>query len=272
MKKFVSVSGGKDSTATALLLWERGENFELIWADTGAELPENYWIVPRLAQLVQKPLHVVSNGTFFQWLQYQGYFLPGARLKWCTRILKQEPMDHYLAKLEIPIEVNQGIRADEPKRVRSNNIYRPGCKNLCSRYPLYEAGFGKKEVIDICLKYDLLNPVYAWRSSVSCFCCPLQRKGDWQGLLRHYPNLFAVAEEWERQSIATSAYYGRSHYTWNNEYALEELRKWGGRDPSRHTKAQLRKQAYALHNLCNGTLWSCPELKEADYDPKRSGS
>ena len=77
MRKFVSVSGGKDSTATALLLWERKEDFELIWADTGAELPENYWIVPRLAQLIQKPLHVVSNGTFFQWLVKKGYFLPG---------------------------------------------------------------------------------------------------------------------------------------------------------------------------------------------------
>jgi 3'-phosphoadenosine 5'-phosphosulfate sulfotransferase (PAPS reductase)/FAD synthetase len=261
LRKFVSVSGGKDSTATALLLWERGEDFDLIWADTGAELPENYWIIPRLAQLIGKPLHVVSNGTFFQWLQKQGYFLPGPKLKWCTRILKQEPMDHYLAAFEVPIEVNQGIRADEPKRVRSNNIYRPGCKNLVSRYPLYEAGYGKKEVIDLCLKYDLLNPVYAWRSSVSCFCCPLQRKADWQGLMKHHPELYAVAEEWEQQSARTSIAAAKgTRYSWNDGYTLAELREWGGRCPSRLTNEQLQQRAYATHGLCNGTLWENTEL------------
>jgi 3'-phosphoadenosine 5'-phosphosulfate sulfotransferase (PAPS reductase)/FAD synthetase len=37
---YVSLSGGADSTALAILLKERGEEFEMVFADTGAELPE----------------------------------------------------------------------------------------------------------------------------------------------------------------------------------------------------------------------------------------
>lgn len=258
--EFVSVSGGKDSTACALLLWERGVDFELIWADTGAELPENYWIVPRLAQLVRKPLNVVSNGTFFQWLNQYNYLLPGNVRRWCTRILKQEPMNAFIKSLNLPepVIMNNGIRTDEPKR------YHPleyDTKYQTIQYPLYEAGYGKKEVIDLCLKYDLLNPVYEWRSSVSCFCCPMQRKGDWQGLLQHHPELFAVAEEWECQSCRVNEEQCLSkRFYWNDEYSLSELRKRGGRNPSRPTKAQLKKQSYAIHGLNNGTLWSNQEL------------
>lgn len=259
MRKFVSVSGGKDSTATALLLWERKEDFELIWADTGAELPENYWIVPRLAQLVQKPLHVVSNGTFFQWLNHYNWLLPGKKIKWCTRILKQVPMDNFIKSLELPepVIMNTGIRLDEPKRYHpleyDNDLQ-------ITKYPLYEAGYGKKEVIDLCLKYDLFNPCYAWRSNVSCFCCPMQRKGDWHGLWQHHRELYAVAEEWERQSGLVNREMKSKDCTWNDDYSLEELRKWGGRDPSRPTKAQLKKRAYAIHNCNNGVLWENEEL------------
>jgi 3'-phosphoadenosine 5'-phosphosulfate sulfotransferase (PAPS reductase)/FAD synthetase len=74
-KKQVCVSGGSDSTALALLLWERGEDFEMAFADTGAELPEVYWLLPRLAQYVGKKLTVVSGGSFFQLLVQYGYML-----------------------------------------------------------------------------------------------------------------------------------------------------------------------------------------------------
>lgn len=62
IKKIVTVSGGADSTAVALLMYERGEDFELLFSDTGAELPEVYYLLPRLAETVGKPLHVVSGG------------------------------------------------------------------------------------------------------------------------------------------------------------------------------------------------------------------
>ena len=233
MRKFVSISGGADSTALALLLWERGEDFELIFADTGAEFPENYYIITRLQATIQKPLHVVSGGGFYHWLVKKDYMLPGPRKRWCTRILKQEPIDHFLASFDEEIEVCQGIRADEPRRVRSREVSRPGCKNLYNSYPLVEAGMCKKDVFELCKKYDLLNPVYKWRSNVSCFCCFFQRKSDWLGLLKHHPELYALAEQWEKQSYIMGKKKGLSRvFGWNQSYTLENLRRMAEKTPN----------------------------------------
>jgi 3'-phosphoadenosine 5'-phosphosulfate sulfotransferase (PAPS reductase)/FAD synthetase len=216
--KYVCVSGGADSTALALLLWLRGEDFEMVFADTGAELPEIYWFLPRLAQTVQKPLRVVSNGSFYQHLVTYGYLLPGPRLRWCTRLLKQVPQDKFFQTVGADT-VYIGIRADEPRRLHTNLKPRTGIHEF--RYPLAEAGMGKKDVKALCSKYDLLNPVYKWRSNVSCFCCFFQRASDWKGLLKHHPTLFSLAEEWERQAMRCT----EKGYTWRRGWTLEALRK-----------------------------------------------
>lgn len=181
--RYLSVSGGADSTATALLLWERGEDFEMVFSDTGAELPETYYMLSSLARKVNKRLTVVSNGSFFQWLTCYEYLLPSPFARWCTRILKQKPLDAICSKMSM------GIRADEPRRIRGKE------------YPLVDAGYGKKEVIELCSKHNLLNPVYKWRKTVSCFCCVFQNKFDWLGLWKHHPSLYTLAEQWERESM-----------------------------------------------------------------------
>jgi len=164
-KNIVAISGGADSTALALLLWERGEEFDLLFSDTGAEFPEAIWAVPQLAKRIERPLHIVSNGSFLSHLSEFGFLLPSWNIRWCTRRLKLIPQDSFC-------------------------------------------------------KYDLLNPLYRWRSNVSCFCCPLQRKGDWLGMLDHHPQLFALAEEWERMSIGSS----EGGFRWSKSWSLADLR------------------------------------------------
>jgi hypothetical protein len=209
--KYVCVSGGADSTAMALLMWERGEDFEMVFSDTGAELPETYWLLPRLAEKVGKKLNVVTNASFFQRLCFWGYFLPGPRTRWCTKELKQVPQDYFWESHETD-EVCVGIRADEHRRLYDRPKF---------RYPLAEAGYTKDLAKGICQKYDLLNPVYQWRTNVSCFCCFFQKKSDWTGLMIHHPSLYAITQEWERQSGLTS----KGRHTWNQAFSLEEFKK-----------------------------------------------
>lgn len=206
---YVHVSGGKDSTAMTILLHQQGVDFELVFADTGAEFPETYYMVGKLAKVLGKKLHVVSNGSFYEHLVARGYFLPGIRRRWCTQELKVIPLKHFCDKPENVIFI--GFRADEPQRAYGSKKLPWKCE---VRYPLMEAGLTKRDVITLCERYDLLNPLYPWRSNVSCFCCLFQRKSDWLGLLRNYPSLFALAEQWEELA-------GRS---FKDTYSLRELR------------------------------------------------
>lgn len=202
---FVSFSGGADSTALAIYLADKKVNFALLFADTGAELPETYWIVPRVAQALGKTLRVVSGPTFFQRLTARGFFLPNFAARWCTRELKVTPLD---AASGGPGNILVGICADEDHRMPN------------AQRPLVDAGISKRDARKLCESRGLLNPVYQWRSSCSCFCCPFQSPWDWRHLLTEHPDLYALAEEWERQSIASS----KNGHTWSERFSLRQLR------------------------------------------------
>ena len=237
--KYVAVSGGADSTALALLMHERGEEFEMVFADTGAELPETYYTLARLAHFLDKRLIVVNNGTFFHWLTNKGYLLPAVFCRWCTRLLKQQPQDAFFEKDPTAI-VYVGIRADESHRMApkcdpvSEQLTLAGGVQKHSRRtekpyvvgrPLVDAGYDKRDVMRLCEKYDLLNPVYSWRSNVSCFCCFFQKKSDWLGLLKHHPELYALAEQWEEMSSYWTQKMGAgARYTWREKGTLQGLR------------------------------------------------
>lgn len=219
---YVALSGGADSVATALLLHEKGEEFELVFSDTGAELPETYWVLPRVARATVgdiKKLNVVSSGGFFQHLVINGWMLPSVQVRWCTRLLKQKNQNEYF-KRTTPEWVAIGIRADEEHRATLKPV-----GDWEYRYPLIEAGMGRKDVEDLCKKYGLLSPAYEWRTNTSCFCCPFQRKNDWLGLLQNHPDLYAIAEDWENISIEMAEERGWKPFGWSQRWRLKDLRK-----------------------------------------------
>jgi hypothetical protein len=223
--RFVSMSTGQHSVALAIYLHLQGEDFEMVMADTGAELPESYWMAPRIARELDKKLHIVSAGTFWQHLSNQGYLLPSYQRRWCTRVLKQEPLRRFYAARTAQLGmwskdaiVSVGICADEADRMQPSATMNPGYPY---DRPLIEAGIDKAEAHRICERRGLLNPCYQWRSSCSCFCCPMQRKSDWLGLLVHHPELYALSEQWEAESNATTD----GGYTWVKNRTLGQLRE-----------------------------------------------
>jgi len=200
--QYVSFSGGCDSTALAIYLKDKGEEFELVFADTGAELPETYWIIPRVVRALGVKLNVVSGPTFFQQVAAFGYLLPSMQVRWCTRELKLKPLEAFPDLL-------LGICADEAHRMPNKPR------------PLVDAGITKAEARKLVEAADLLNPCYKWRSSCSCFCCPFQRVRDWRGLWTNHPDLYRAAEQWEEESCANSP----SKHTWMRGYGLRDLRE-----------------------------------------------
>ena len=90
MTTAVAFSGGKDSTAMALLMAEAGEDFVLLFTPAGNEPPELFAHIRRVAALVERPLIQPENRPLDFWINHH-QALPNSRMRWCTRAIKIEP-------------------------------------------------------------------------------------------------------------------------------------------------------------------------------------
>jgi 3'-phosphoadenosine 5'-phosphosulfate sulfotransferase (PAPS reductase)/FAD synthetase len=132
MKHIVTMSGGKDSTATLLhLLYDlKLENVEAVFCDTGHEAQLTYWYVVYLAhtvlpikritavmQQLRKDLDPNEPMDMLKLCKHKKRF-PGNMTRFCTTELKMKPIRTYLKKRmeEEPDEtfvLVNGIRAEE---------------------------------------------------------------------------------------------------------------------------------------------------------------
>ena len=111
-RHILSLSGGKDSTALAVYMRDKIPNMEYVFCDTGKELPETYEYLNKVeAFLGQSIIRLGSDFSFDHWLQVFSGFLPSARMRWCTRMLKLKPFEDFCGEDNIYSYV--GIRADE---------------------------------------------------------------------------------------------------------------------------------------------------------------
>ena len=204
MRHIVALSGGKDSTAMALVLAESEPTLELVFCDTGRELPEVYEYLAKVGTALKKPIKYVQYcGRDFDWyLREFKYYLPDSRNRWCTKHLKIIPFERYLGKQDCIVYI--GIRADED---RAGNY---GLRREVEyQYPLRDMGIDKEGVLKILSDYRVELPdYYKWRSTGGCWCCPFQRISDWAGLRYFHPELFTRAVDDEMESTAAGRQFG----------------------------------------------------------------
>lgn len=126
----ITYSGGKDSSATlSFVLWaiqtgkvSAPEDLIVLYADTGLELPPlaitAQATLKQVEQLGFTTLTVkapVENRLYVKMLGY-GYPYPTNRRRWCTRLLKKEPMEAALAQYAAEDSlVITGVRKGESK-------------------------------------------------------------------------------------------------------------------------------------------------------------
>lgn len=115
----LSVSGGKDSTATGLYLQELGIPFQAVHMATGWEHPDTDAYVRDYLPTVLGPITVLhgKHGGFADLVRHKGMF-PSRVRRFCTQELKVFPIRDYLASLHAQglDTVNAvGIRAAESK-------------------------------------------------------------------------------------------------------------------------------------------------------------
>jgi len=129
----VSVSGGKDSMATALWVKELGLHetnpVSYVYADTGWEHPDLTKYIDEVVRPMFAPdFHTVKSTKYpngMRDLIMAKSAFPSGRMRFCTTELKIVPIRAYLDTLENPINV-VGIRAQESHRRSKMDEFEPG--------------------------------------------------------------------------------------------------------------------------------------------------
>jgi len=226
-RHIVSLSGGKDSTALAIHLQEQALNVEYVFSDTDKELPETYEYLDKLeAYLGTEIVRLRSECGFDHWLEVYGGFLPSARMRWCTKMLKIRPFEMYIGDDDANLYI--GIRADE-----NRGGYQPYKTNIHPVYPFVMEGMTLDDIHSILERSGIGFPAYySWRSRSGCYFCFFQQKREWLGLKQHHPDLFEKAKWYEQEStrkkrsdIGSGKTLNDNRHTWNDDEYLYELEK-----------------------------------------------
>lgn len=123
VKHVLGISGGKDSAALAIYMKKKYPQLEVEYytCDTGHELDETYDLIDSLeSDLGTNIKRIVAaektseSSPFNHFLELYGGYLPSSTARWCTKKLKLEPFEKYMAS-DIPTISYVGIRGDEDR-------------------------------------------------------------------------------------------------------------------------------------------------------------
>lgn len=206
-RHIVALSGGKDSTAMALRLAEvEPRDYTYVCTPTGDESPDMLRHWESLGKLLSKPLiqltrtHEDGRLMTLDSLIEMFNALPNNRQRWCTRMLKIEPMIAFL-KANAPAIQYVGLRADEEER---KGIY---SAEVESDFPMRRWGWGIKEVIEYLAERKQRIP-----KRTDCLKCYDQRLHEWRDFYEQHFNKWVIAEGQEEKTQATFRSPSRDSY------------------------------------------------------------
>ena len=224
----VSCSGGKDSTALVLGMYERGMQVdEVIGCDEGYWWPEAREVFNKVGEITGFKMTMLEPDEEhrFDYLMYdkpitkgkregeKGYGWPNMLSRWCTTFCKARVIDKYLAPLKETHTVIQyiGIAADEAKRTQK---VAGVDMQLIKRYPLVDWGWTEKDCLNYCYAHGIdWGGLYKHFNRMSCWLCPLQGLTSIRKLYHYYP------EKWEQ----LKAMDDKAFNNWKVKYSVRDL-------------------------------------------------
>jgi 3'-phosphoadenosine 5'-phosphosulfate sulfotransferase (PAPS reductase)/FAD synthetase len=182
MKRFISFSGGVESTTMCILY---GKGATAIWCDTGAEHDLMYERIDN----VEKHLIDLHDGDFnlirvknekhngLEEYAMKSKYMPSGQARYCTRLFKIEPIDAFLSQ-QGDCELMIGFNADEEGRTGNLGL-KPNVKYT---YPLINDGLTRDDCEDV-LKLHGLHPnfpVYMLRGG--CRMCFFKSEKEYKAM------------------------------------------------------------------------------------------
>jgi 3'-phosphoadenosine 5'-phosphosulfate sulfotransferase (PAPS reductase)/FAD synthetase len=210
----VALSGGKDSTALAILLAEcEPRPYTYVCTPTGDELPEMFEHWRALGDRLGSRILPIMGGTLKSVIAAQG-MIPNHRARFCTRIIKIEPYRRWLKEQTAlgPVVSYVGLRSDEEGR--AGGAY-ADIDGVSMRFPLREWRMDEAAVLAALEQRNIIIP-----ARTDCARCYHQRIGEWWLLWRDHLDIFLDAEADEERLGHTYRTPGRD--TWPT--ALKDLR------------------------------------------------
>ena len=233
MKEYhiLSLSGGKDSTALAFFMKENMpeifEKLELVFYDTGCDLPETYDYLNKIEIFLKKKIIRVKPENSFEHLLSINRVLPSHFRRWCTVELKVRPSQKFIEeKLKKEgfgiVNLYIGIRKDEEHRKGVLLISDLEKSFVKPCYPFIENCIYKNDVKKILISTGIDYPsYYNYRSRNGCYFCFYQNAFDWLNLYKNHPDLFKKASDYEKFTRKGS----KRIFRWNEKYYLEDMIK-----------------------------------------------
>ncbi|USD58568.1 phosphoadenosine phosphosulfate reductase family protein [Vibrio sp. SCSIO 43155] len=177
---FLGVSGGADSSVLALVLAVKNPSlpFEAIFSDSGNEPEDVYEILDILSSRLNMKVTVAKpEKSLFEMIATNGY-LPSARQRWCTAMIKIRTFEDYLSgALENPetICVNAaGLRYDE--RDRKGLL---GIDRVESVHPFIDQKITREQVMRLGAELGVLSVAYfRGKSRSGCLNCFFQSRQE----------------------------------------------------------------------------------------------
>ena len=249
----VGISGGKDSTATALLALERLEiPPRFVMCDTGIEAPATYEYVEYLSEklkelsgvgievikadfsekIAKKREKLLANGetdrakattatgnAFLDLCIWKGRF-PSTKARFCTQELKIEPIKKYLTSIVNEgndVKSWSGERAEESlaraKKPVEEVLLKTEKGTAYTYRPILH--WQERDCFEMLEKHGIKpNPLYAQGfNRVGCFPCMQCRKAEIKLIADHYPEVFKRLEDWERLVAKASKQQCASFFT-----------------------------------------------------------
>ena len=199
----LSFSGGKDSTACALILEENEIPFDLVFLDTGFEHPA---VLDYIKQEIEPRFGTVRvlkserfPGGMIEAIERKGIF-PSRRIRYCTDELKIKPWRKFLKSIDEPCVSVLGIRREESKARAGARRWGYDPKTDSDVFkPLVEFSF--EDVVNIHKEKNMApNPLYLQGvERVGCFPCIFARKSEIELMGRIWPERVDQIADLERR-------------------------------------------------------------------------